>query len=223
MEVKKNPNKDLHRQSSKFFLIGFSISVGLVIMAFEWRTVKKEIAPYQSDIPLEATIEVLPTQHEQAIVPPATPKDVMSISHKSIQALKEVDIPLLDEPSLSEEYTSPRAGIPEIPVETTEDILLFPEVKPIPTGGYESFYSLISKSLKYPQQAKRNHTEGKVFVEFVVDQTGQVTNLKILKGIGSGCDEEALRVIAQTRWEAGRQRGKPVKVRMVIPINFKLK
>jgi protein TonB len=77
--------------------------------------------------------------------------------------------------------------------------------------------------LKYPAQARRMRIEGKVFVEFVVDRDGSVTNVVIVKGIGAGCDEEAQRIIAGSPpWNAGKQRGKPVRQRMVLPITFKL-
>ena len=65
--------------------------------------------------------------------------------------------------------------------------------------------------------------EGKVFVQFVVDKDGNLTNVQAIKGIGAGCDEEAVRVIAKAkRWSPGKQRGRPVKVRMILPITFKL-
>jgi len=76
--------------------------------------------------------------------------------------------------------------------------------------------------LKYPLRATRQEVQGKVYVEFVIDLLGEPSQLKIIKGIGAGCDEEALRVIAKSRWEPGRQRGRPVNVRMVIPITFRL-
>jgi protein TonB len=71
-------------------------------------------------------------------------------------------------------------------------------------------------------QAQRTGTEGKVFVQFVVSKTGEPTDLKITKGIGAGCDEEAMRVIGKTKWEPGRQRGQPVRVRMTLPVYFQL-
>jgi len=86
----------------------------------------------------------------------------------------------------------------------------------------ESFYRFIGKTLKYPKRAQYTGTQGKVFIEFVIDKNGHVTNMKVIKGIGSGCDEEAMRVLALTKWQPGRQRGKPVKVRMTMPLNFVL-
>jgi protein TonB len=93
---------------------------------------------------------------------------------------------------------------------------------PKPEGGLEAFYKFVGKNLKYPKRAQYTHTQGKVYVEFIVDKNGIVSDLKVVKGIGSGCDEEAMRVLALTKWQPGRQRGKPVKVRMTMPLNFVL-
>jgi protein TonB len=67
------------------------------------------------------------------------------------------------------------------------------------------------------------NVEGKVFVQFVIDKDGSPSDITVLKGIGSGCDEEAVRVIKNMpKWTPGKQRGRPVKVRMSLPIVFKL-
>ena len=90
-------------------------------------------------------------------------------------------------------------------------------------GGFEGFYQNIGKTIKYPTAAKRAGVEGKVFVEFIIEKNGTVSHLNVLKGIGAGCDEETLRVIAlQKQWTPGRVNGKAVRQKMVLPINFKL-
>ncbi|MCK5701162.1 MAG: energy transducer TonB, partial [Cyclobacteriaceae bacterium] len=77
--------------------------------------------------------------------------------------------------------------------------------------------------LKYPAQARRMGIEGKVFVQFVVDKDGTLTEVTAVKGIGAGCDQEAVRVIeGAPKWKPGKQRGRSVKVRMILPITFKL-
>ena len=106
--------------------------------------------------------------------------------------------------------------------EDTDVIEVFPERQPEPINGLKAFYEQLGKSIKYPTQAKRNGTEGKVFVEFIINKNGEPSDLKILRGIGSGCDEEAMRVLALTKWEPGKQRGKPVRVKMILPIYFQL-
>ena len=94
---------------------------------------------------------------------------------------------------------------------------------PTPEGGIQVFYDYIKTHLKYPAQARRMGIEGRVFVEFVVDAEGAITEVKAVKGIGAGCDMEAVRVLQNAAaWNPGRLNGKPVKVRMVLPITYKL-
>ncbi|MDI9355726.1 MAG: energy transducer TonB [Chitinophagaceae bacterium] len=89
----------------------------------------------------------------------------------------------------------------------------------------QAFYAFIEKNLTYPKEAKRMTIEGKVFVQFVVDEQGSLTEVEVVKGIGAGCDEEAVRIIKNqpTKWTPGEQRGKPTKIRMILPITFKLR
>jgi TonB family protein len=92
-----------------------------------------------------------------------------------------------------------------------------------PSNGMEGFSQMIQDNLKYPQQARDKNTEGKVFVQFIINEDGKISNAVILKGIGDGCDEEAVRVILLSpNWIPGKQKGMPVKQRMVLPITFKL-
>ena len=92
-----------------------------------------------------------------------------------------------------------------------------------PIGGYPVLYEYIGKNLKYPQQARTQGIEGKVFIEFVVNVDGTLSDFVAIKGIGAGCDQEAMNVLKKSPlWNPGKQNGKAVRQRMVIPINFKL-
>jgi protein TonB len=226
MEAKKNPSHDVHRQSFKFFLIGIGISVSLAITAFEWTTEKVAYSGGVVTDPLfESSITVLPPIYE---LPKATP----IIAKKNPTSTQSLTPTLLrDNTTHSQPDITIADDIPEIntgsisydlPKEDSTEIIFLAEVQPKPVGGYESFYSQLSKNLKYPRQAIRHGVDGKVFVEFVVDRNGKVNHIKVLKGIGAGCDEEAMRVLALTQWEPGKQRGRPVNVRMVIPVIFKV-
>jgi TonB family protein len=91
-------------------------------------------------------------------------------------------------------------------------------------GGMEQLGSYLSKNLKYPSAAEKANVGGRVFVNFVVTKTGDVKDVRILKGIGFGADEEAVRVVAaMPRWTPGSQDGSPVNVRYNLPINFALR
>lgn len=109
------------------------------------------------------------------------------------------------------------------PEEEVDEIFTIVEDQPVPNGGMSAFYKYVGDKLKYPAQARRMGIEGKVFVQFVVDKDGTLTEVKAVKGIGAGCDEEAVRVIkGAPKWKPGKQRGRSVKVRMILPITFKL-
>ena len=90
-------------------------------------------------------------------------------------------------------------------------------------GGFEAFYRGIGNSITYPRVARRNRIQGKVFVQFVVNKSGQMEDIKLVRGIGGGCDEEAMAACkSQTGWIQAQSKGKPVKMRLVLPITFKL-
>jgi len=92
------------------------------------------------------------------------------------------------------------------------------EVMPEPVGGYEA----IKKKLIYPEQAKENGIQGTVEVQVTVDEFGEVTSAEVIKGIGYGCDETARIAVYYTKFKPGLQKGKPVKVQMTVPIEFKI-
>jgi TonB family protein len=97
------------------------------------------------------------------------------------------------------------------------------EEQPVPEGGMRAFYEYVQKELKYPEQAKNQGIEGKAYIQFVVDRDGSITDVQTIRGIGGGCDEEAVRVIANSpKWVPGKQRGETVKVRMILPITFSI-
>jgi protein TonB len=99
-----------------------------------------------------------------------------------------------------------------------KEYLTSAEEMPMPVGG---LYSIQSK-IKYPEIAKRAGIEGKVFVQAFIDENGNVTEAKVIKGIGTGCDEAALNAVKSTKFTPGKQKGIPVKVQVSIPIMFKL-
>ncbi len=227
MEAKKNPGKDVHRQTFKYFLIGLTISVSLVITAFEWTTVKTGYPDATTDLPFEDFNEILATTHEQQKPIPIVEKKFQPLSQNFIPTSLPENLtgtkPVIDYTD-EKNLVDPNAGIFsfDLPDEDTIKIISLAEFQPKPVGGYELFYTQISKNLKYPKQAVRQGVDGRVFIEFVVDRNGKVNHIKVVKGIGAGCDEEAMRVLALTHWEPGKQRGKPVNVRMVIPMVFKV-
>ncbi len=226
MEAKKNSSKDLSLQTNKFFLIGLTVSISIAITAFEWRTVKVKPIPRQHD-PIEAEIplNILLTNIE----PPSAPKSIQKLEPRKIMPVDigvivpaANDTPVEEVPEIENKTPTRIAYIVPEESEESDEITVFPEKQPEPINGFKFFYEQLGKHIKYPIQAKRTGTEGKVFVEFIVNRNGEASDLKIMRGIGSGCDEEAMRVLSLVKWEPGKQRGKPVRVKMVLPISFQL-
>jgi protein TonB len=205
MELKKNPNADLNKKAGLYRNIGFVLSLAIVLFAFEYKsyddTGVKNLGQVADDF--EDLMEIPPTEQ-----PPPPPQEI------------EVDLDV----DMTEETVIEEIVFEEAPEEEEADeIFTIVEDQPGFPGGMGAFYQFVSKNLKYPNQARRMGIEGKVFVQFVVDRDGTITEVASIKGIGAGCDEEAVRVIKSSpKWSAGKQRGKAVKVRMILPITFKL-
>lgn len=105
----------------------------------------------------------------------------------------------------------------------SSDTVMVTDVMPEYPGGSDAMTSFIKKNIKYPEIARDNDIKGKVYIEFVINTEGYVTNVQIKKGIGGGCDEEAVRIIKKMpQWKPGIQNGKPVNVKILLPILFSL-
>ena len=98
-----------------------------------------------------------------------------------------------------------------------------PDVQPQFPGGNSKMNAFLIANLKYPVKATENGIQGTVYVSFVVGKNGTITNIKAIKGVGGGCDEEAVRVIGKMpNWTSGKQEGKTVRSQYTLPIKFKL-
>jgi protein TonB len=232
MEPKKNPKYDIHRNRGVLFNVSLAISLSLVITAFEWSvsTPKKEL---RKDVYRQERIEMalipIVTHKQKDVVAPEpikTEKPKPSLESMNFKAVD--DRHLVEEPKtgVMDQNSPPMIEIPiaaiDLPKEKPDSLFVVVEKMPEPVGGWEAFFKTLGKNMKYPRQAARSTVGGKVFVGFTVNERGQLQDFSIVKGIGFGCDEEAIRVIAQTKWKAGKQRGQPVKVRMVQPVVFSL-
>ena len=229
MELKKNPAKDIHRKSGMFFQIGLGISIALMITAFEWRTEITKVQPRKLDITDDPFV-IIPITDFRKSEPPlpspiknevVAPQSFTNLSTETTTSSSVDPGPIIIDPT---ELSSVKIVFQTDSIEECIDCIIvsFPEKQPEPVGGYDSFYALVKKNLKYPKQGQRIDVQGKVFVEFVVNRDGTPTDIKVIKGIGAGCDEEAKRVIGLTQWNPGKQRGRPVRVKMVLPITFVL-
>ncbi|WP_353719057.1 energy transducer TonB [Dyadobacter sp. 676] len=111
---------------------------------------------------------------------------------------------------------------PAVPVQMSRDkVFGDPEQQPEYPGGTPALYRFITTNLKMPGEAKRAGVSGRVYVSFLVEETGKITDVKVLKRLGFGCDEEAVRLVeSMPEWKPGKLFGKPQKVRYFLPISF---
>ena len=139
---------------------------------------------------------------------------------------KELKIEFVDYEAKKEgEYSSNVRGlvVKRIKGDWKEESFTIVDQAPSPADGLQAFYYYIQQNLKYPVKAKEAGVQGKVYLEFVVDADGSLININAIKGIGAGCDEEAVRVLQEApKWNPGMVAGIPSKVKMVLPITYKL-
>ncbi|WP_276369758.1 energy transducer TonB [Chryseolinea sp. H1M3-3] len=229
MEPKKNPKYDVHQKRGVLLNVGLIVSLILVISAFKW---KVSVRP-NDYISLETTNAEIFTYDDPRVTTfkkieapkPLPVKPVIPVLNNFTaveNAGRETDETLAppDQGAEPPDFGLGRLDIPTEPIEP--DTFRIVEKMPEPIGGWTAFYETLSKNIKYPKPASRMGVKGKVFVEFTINDKGQLSHFKILKGIGHGCDEEAKRILALTKWTPGKQRGKPVNVRLVQPIVFSL-
>jgi protein TonB len=172
---------------------------------------------------------------EEPPPPPVEPPPPVKIESVQFTQLEAVDEPVDEPPPTQEVLTETNAGTvtqegekgeaPPPPVEV-EEPTVFTIVEEMPSfpGGEAELFKYLGKTVKYPPMAQDAVITGVVYMTFVVDEHGKVKDPKVLRGIGGGCDEEAIRVVkAMPPWEPGKQRGKPVRVQYNLPIRFTLK
>ena len=114
------------------------------------------------------------------------------------------------------------AGKPDMKPDKNGVYQIVEEMPEFP-GGVEALMDFVAKNVVYPQEAMDKEISGRVFVSFIVEKDGSVNEVEVKKGIGGGCDDEAVRVIkAMPKWKPGKMKGKPVRVSYMMPITFRL-
>jgi protein TonB len=223
METKKTPKADLESKKRIFLQIGLAIALLGVLVAFEWRTYDRPVHDLgaldmefieEEDIPIT----------RQELPPPPPP----ALSQELIIVQDDVEI---DEEFIIDVEATTQTEIREFaPVvvqqeEAIDEEVIFIVVEEQATfpGGEEARLRFLQENLRYPHMAREAGIQGTVFITFVVERNGTITDVRILRGIGGGCDEEAIRVVREMpRWNPGRQRGQPVRVQFTMPIRFVL-
>lgn len=227
MELKKTPKADLESKRNIFVQLGLVISLGIVFMAFSLNDAVKSVNTFGEMNAEAIEDEVIPVTRQEEVKPPPPPPPP-----KVIEVLTIID----DDVEVDEEFEfeSTEADdatiIDAVPVidadegdEADAEVFVIVEDMPEFPGGELALRKWIANNIKYPVIAAENGIQGKVYVQFVVDRDGSVSNARIARGVDPSLDQEALRVVNNLpKWKPGMQRGKPVRVSYTVPINFQL-
>ncbi len=225
MEEKKSPKANLENKKLMFMQIGMIISLLVAWLAFEHKSYdKREIDPslLNREVVVEEEMVEITKQEEQKPQPVEMPKQTtqLEIVQDDVE-VEDIEINAeMDQNEVMEEYVAPEIEEEEV---VEQEVFTIVEEMPGYPGGDAKMYEYLVKNIKYPQIARESSIQGRVFVNFVVEPDGSVTNVKVLRGIGGGCDEEAMRVVkSMPKWKPGKQRGKAVRVSYTLPVVFKL-
>ena len=225
MEEKKSPKANLENKKLMFIQIGMVISLLVAWMAFEHKSYdKREIDPslINREVVLDEEMVEITKQEEPKPQPVEMPKQTtqLEIVEDDVE-VDDIEINAeVEQNEVIEEYVAPEVVDEEV---VEQEIFKIVEEMPSFPGGEGKLMEYVSKNIKYPQIARETGIQGRVFVNFVVEPDGSVSNVTVLRGIGGGCDEEAMRVVKNMpKWKPGKQRGKAVRVQYMLPVNFRL-
>lgn len=223
MEQKKSNKANLENKRTVFLEIGFVLALALVFVAFEYKSYDKVEYTNIERMVDDTPEEIIPITEQKVKPPPPKPPPqvtIINVVEDNVDVEDDIEIDInFDE---DEEMDTFEFVVEDEEVEE-EQIFLVVENMPEFPGGEAAMYKFIGKNIEYPRMAKESGISGRVFVTFVVERDGSVTDVQILRGIGGGCDEEAVRVIKKMpNWNPGKQRGKPVRVQYRMPIKFTL-
>lgn len=225
MEEKKSPKANLENKKLMFIQIGLILSLAVAWAVFEMKSYdKREIdeSLLRSTEVLDEEMVEITKQDEPKPEPVEMPKQTtqLEIVEDDVE-VEDIEINAdVQQNEVIEEYVAPEIEEEEV---VEQEIFQIVEEMPSFPGGEAKLMEYVLKNVKYPQIARESGIKGRVFVSFVVEPDGSVSNVKVLRGIGGGCDEEAMRVVkSMPKWKPGKQRGKAVRVSYMLPVNFQL-
>ncbi len=217
MALKKNPKVDLKLKYRRVFEFSMILSLLLLIAAFKFFP-----SFDQDEVSIDAPQELIDVEDveatKQEAAPPPPPKPPIPIEAPTDDVLEDIEIAETELDVDAEVSAPPPPPAQEEEEEVEPVFFVAVEEMPEPIGGIEG----IQKKIVYPEIAKRAGVQGRVYVKAFVDENGNVTKVELIKGIGAGCDEAAIAAVQETAFKPGKQRGKPVKVQVTVPVLFRL-
>ena len=226
MQVKKSEKASLENDKIIYVLMGLVFVLSLCYVALEWAQAEVReaaVAKNEEAIFEEELEEVVQTQQET--LPPPPPPPAQEIEELTVvdddEETESIEINSEDDQAVEIEIAPPAEVVEE---EEPEDVI-FVVVESMPEfpGGAAAMYKFLSENIRYPVIAQENNIQGRVICQFTVNKDGSLVDVEVIRQVDPALDKEAIRVIkAMPKWNPGKQRGKPVRVRFTLPVNFKL-
>ena len=231
MEIKKSPKANLENKKFLFMEIGLVVALLMVLGAFEWSTTEgTDLASLGDETAVVVEEEQVPITQEEQLPPPEVPKepvmsDIIDIVDDDIKVEDNFLLSTEDDASLGVEIKDYVVEQEEEVVEEEEVPFAIVEQKPtFQRGDANTFTKWVFSKIVYPEIAKENGVQGRVTLQFTIETDGSVKNVKVLRGVDSSLDKEAVRVVSSSpKWSPGMQRNKPVRVKYTFPVVFQLR
>lgn len=227
MQVKKSQKASLENKQLIYVLMGFVFVLSACYVAFEWT--EKEVTKYEvtdTDFLFEEEVEIQQTSQQENTPPPPPPAaqevEVLNVVEDDVET-EAIEINTEDDKNTEVVIAAPV----EAPVEEEEEesvVFVVVETMPEFPGGQQALFKYLSENVKYPVIAQENGIQGRVICQFVVNKDGAIVDVEVVRSGGDpSLDKEAVRVIkSMPKWNPGKQRGKAVRVKYTVPVNFRL-
>ena len=225
MQLKKSPKASLEDKKLTYVLMGLVLVLSICYVAFEWT--EKEVTKYEVTEDLAFIDEEIDIQQTTQETPPPPPPpamqevEVLNVVEDDVE-VETIEINTEDDKDVEVVIAPPV----EAPVEEEEEEVIFMVVESMPEfpGGQQALFKYLAENVKYPVIAQENGIQGRVICQFVVNKDGSIVDVVAVRSSGEpSLDKEAIRVIkSMPKWKPGKQRGKPVRVKYTVPVNFRL-
>ncbi len=226
MELKKNPKADLEKRKGIYVELGLIIALAAALVAFNVKSYDQEEIQVTERTVIDEVDEVVITTPTEETPPPPEPEapevitevHVIDNDQESDNEIGIINMDLTDDIEMGEAV----AAAPEVEEEVKEDIVyvVVEQVAEFP-GGEEALYKYLKDNIVYPNIARQTGIEGKVYIRFVVEKDGSISNVKVMRDIGGGCGEEAMRVVkSMPKWKPAKQQTRTVRSEFNLPVNF---
>lgn len=228
LEVKKSPKADLEGNKSTWILIGYVFVFAALFVAFEWTaSERKETGEIISaGVLLEEEVMIPITLPEKKVVPPPPEAkqitDVLEIVEDDAEIEETEIISVEDQGEVVEINENMNIVVEELPEEET--IYNVVEDQPEFPGGMQALMKYLRDNIKYPSISRQNNSQGRAYINFVVNTDGSITDVEVMKSTNDVyLDKEAVRVVSgMPKWKPGKQQGKTVRVKYTLPVMFRL-